>query len=86
MVRYTLYTEDKFGLTELVSKYFDGATLQYGLGLWKGDTECSCKIELIIEENLQNSIKIESLCYDIKAVNEQETVMIIKDNPLIWWL
>jgi hypothetical protein len=87
MVKYTLYTETKDNLTDLISKYFKGATINNtNIGLWEGKKESCTKIELIIEETLQNSIKLESLISDIKAVNEQESVLLTKECPLIWWL
>lgn len=87
MVRYTLYTETKDNLRELTAKYFACATIQDNLtGIWHGKVELCTKIELIIDEtNLYNDIKLETLVSDIKAVNEQESVMVIKDNPLVWW-
>jgi len=91
MIRYTLYTEDKEGtvegILELVSKYFEGATIQRGVGLWRGKSEYCLKIELMVDEtNIRNDIKLESLVSDIKIVNDQETVMVVKDNPIIWYL
>jgi hypothetical protein len=87
MTRYTLYTEYKYGLVELVSKYFKSATIHYGIGLWHGNIEHCAMIEIIIDETDKNAdIPLDSLVYDIKVINEQETVMVVKDNPIIWYL
>ena len=73
-VVFTLYTESKPNLSELVTRYFDGATITYGLGLWQGTTEPAAVIQIFgWLENLQNIV---FLAGDIKTVNAQQTVLI----------
>ena len=87
MIRYTLYTETYSSLNELVAKYFPYATIHHNLtGIYHGTFELCTKIELICEGTLTDDIRLDSLVSDIKAVNEQESVMIVKDNPVVWIL
>lgn len=50
-VAYRLYTEGAESLREslvkLVSRYFEGATITYGVGLWQGVTEVSAVVDII---------------------------------------
>ena len=73
-VEYRLYTEFAPNLLELTSRYFKGATLYFGTGLWEGNTESSGVIEIVAtEEDLQSVV---FLAGDIKAVNNQQAVLV----------
>lgn len=71
-VVYRLYTEDKPNVRELVSRYFDGATILFARGLWQGQTEDSVVIEIVaLKSDLQ---KVVHLAGDIREVNQQTAV------------
>ena len=73
-VEYRLYTEFYPNLLELTSRYFDGATLYFGDGLYQGNVEHSGVIEIIAkEDDLQ---KVVFLAGDIKHMNNQESVLV----------
>lgn len=73
-VRYRIYTEDRRGLSTLVARYFDGATILQGLGLWCGETEGSAVIEILgTRADLQNIVH---LAGDIRFTNEQSSVIV----------
>ena len=73
-VEYRLYTEFAPNLLELTARYFDGATLYFGTGLYLGNTESSGVIEIIgTRDDWQ---KIVFLAGDIKAVNAQQSVLV----------
>src|SRR2546426_2036164 len=82
----TLYTEWKSNLPNLVTKHFPGATLQKGIGIWRGGKENSAAIEVISEKPILDSFK--ALAKEIKQVNHQSAVIVKKlwaespDNPL----
>jgi hypothetical protein len=71
---YRLYTEDSRNLAELISRYFAGATIVYGTGLWMGVVEIGAVIEIVATKNdLQDIV---SLAGDIKIVNHQSSVLV----------
>ena len=71
---YRLYTEDAPGLLALISRYFSGATILYGSGLWLGKVEAGAVIEILATSNdLQSIIH---LAGDIKVQNHQSSVLV----------
>jgi len=71
---YRLYTEDRPGLLVLISRYFSGATILYGSGLWLGKVEAGAVIEILATSNdLQSIIH---LAGDIKVQNHQSSVLV----------
>ena len=71
---YRLYTEDSRNLAELISRYFAGATIVYGTGLWVGVVETGAVIEIVATKgDLQDIV---SLAGDIKMVNHQSSVLV----------
>ncbi len=71
---FRLYTEDKSNLTDLVARYFAGATLYLATGLWKGSTEQARIIEIV--GTLDDLQSIVHLAGDIKERNHQSSVLI----------
>jgi hypothetical protein len=72
---YRIYTENFANLPELVARYFGGATIYDGLGLWQGgQQEQSAVIEIIGHENDLQSVTF--LAADIKQVNSQQSVIV----------
>ena len=77
-VRYRLYTENAANLPKLVARYFDGATIYDGLGLWQGEQEQSAVIEVIASRaDLQ---QILNLAGDIRVTNRQQSVLVTWEN------
>ena len=77
-VVYRLYTETRDNLVELVSRYFDGATLLHGIGIWQGNHEDATIVEVIATSaDLQ---RIVNLAGDIKHVNAQSSVLVTWSN------
>jgi hypothetical protein len=73
-VEYRLYTEFYPNLLELTARYFDGATLYFGTGLYEGNTESGGVIEIVAtKDDLQ---KVVFLAGDIKHVNAQKSVLV----------
>lgn len=73
-VVYSLYTETRDNLIELVSRYFPGATLYNATGLYEGITEPATEIRILaIDLDLQ---RIVHLAGDIKQVNSQSCVIV----------
>lgn len=71
---YTLYTEDKPNVAELVSRYFTGATIYHASGLWNGALESTIVVEIVASEtDLQNIV---NLAGDIKHANAQDSVLV----------
>ena len=72
---YRLYTEAaQPGLLVLISRYFSGATILYGSGLWLGKVEAGAVIEILATSNdLQSIIH---LAGDIKVQNHQSSVLV----------
>ncbi len=59
---------------QLVSRYFDGATLSQTLGLWKGEIENSETVDILATAgDLQ---KIVSLAGDLRHVYGQDAVLV----------
>lgn len=73
-VEYRLYTEFYPNLLELTARYFDGATLYFGDGLYQGNVEHGGVIEIVAtQDDLQTVV---FLAGDIKHVNNQHSVLV----------
>ncbi len=71
---FTLYTENRPNLAALVSRYFQGATIYNGVGLWQGETEHSAVVEIVgTMDDLQ---RVVFLAGDIREVNKQQSVLL----------
>ena len=80
---YRLYTEDKNRkeIEKIVSKYFDGFTVFTAKGYWEGKSENSLVIEILIEQHFFGEhLIIYEICKEIKALNDQESVLVVKLN------
>ena len=78
MIRYTLYTERKENLPELVSRYFDGATLYDAQGLWQKVLELSAAIVILGSE--EDESRVLDLAATIKRENEQQALIMEKES------
>jgi hypothetical protein len=77
-----IYTEDDGNLTELVNRYFEGATILHGIGLDVSASygiEASATIEVVSSkpDALQ---RIVNLAGDIREVNKQVSVLVTRQN------
>lgn len=74
---YRLYTEDenRQEIFAIVTKYFQGFTVFYGNGFWKTKKENSLVIEIVTSENF---INIKQICEEIKTLNKQTSVLVVK--------
>lgn len=77
-VGFRLYTEDSDGLREslvrLVARYFEGATITHGVGLWQGKTERAAVVDII--GTLDDVQAIANLAGDIRFVHGQAAVLV----------
>lgn len=73
-VVYRLYTEARMNLSDIVSRYFHGATLFYANGLWNGALESSVVIEIVGSASDLQSIT--HLAGDIRHANNQTAVLV----------
>lgn len=74
MFKFEIYTENLHTLNNTISKYFDGYTLYYGAGVWKGEVEASLIITIIAPA--EDAGKVYELAAEIKQVNKQEAVLV----------
>jgi len=79
-VVYRLYTETRDNLADIIARYFPGATLTHGSGIWTDDAngklvfERSTVVEIVAtRDDLQ---RIANLAGDIKHVNAQTCVLV----------
>lgn len=72
---YRIYTEDKNRnkLEKIVATYFHGFTLIPSTGYWEGAKEESLIIEVV---GINEDTKIRQCAEAIKAVNEQQAVLV----------
>jgi|SRR5579859_2164110 len=84
---FTIYTEDthrmiplsRAKLHELIARYFDGATITYGDGLYAGGVEHSATITIMARTvDLQTVV---NLAGDIKYVFGQSAVIVESHTP-----
>lgn len=83
MTRYRLYTEDKNAgrvISAIADAGIDGATVYETSGIWKGNTEASIVIEILIDESQDKRAAIFALADRIKSMNNQEAAMITIDK------
>ena len=79
---FTIYTEAKGDIAGLVGRYFAGATLNYGVGLWHGKGENSAYLEVVTAIHIIDTLgafglqRLFNLAGDIKHVNEQASVLV----------
>ncbi len=77
-VVYRLYIGGVSGFCEslvrLVSRYFEGATILYGVGVWNGATEHSAMVEIIGDSNDLQTVA--HLAGDIRLVHGQTAVLV----------
>lgn len=73
---YRLYTERRndANLFELVTRYFEGATITYGAGVWQGNEETAAVIEIL--GTVADRQRIFDLAGDIRVVNQQTSVIV----------
>ena len=76
MMHYTLATEDKNreGIRSILDQYFEGYSLTPCQGRWKGQHEDGLTISIVgnVDPNT-----IQQAAEEIKAVNQQDAVMVI---------
>jgi len=71
---YRIYTESFPGNIELVARYFKGATVYRGIGIWRSSRELADIIEIVgTTDDMQ---AIAHLAGDIKQVNRQTNVLV----------
>ena len=72
---YRILTEDKNreSIFRILDAEVDGYTVTPSIGCWKGQREASLAIDLIDVPRLT----VESIAAEIKAVNAQESVLIL---------
>ena len=71
--------ENRNAVLELTSLHFDGFTLLYGRGYWKGTPEETLIIEVSNDKFDDEEVfflRVRSLAGQIKKVNHQEAVLI----------
>lgn len=73
-VLYRLYTEERSNLTTLIRRYFHGATLLIGTGLYDGLSEVCAVIEVI--GTLADLQRVFDLAGDIRVANGQTSVIV----------
>lgn len=74
MIIYRLYTEARENLAGLVTRYFPGFTIYYGVGYYESIRENCAVIELLGTERDRQNVLF--LAGDIRQVNEQSSVIV----------
>jgi len=82
MKLYSIYTENrnKPRLIKLINRFFDGFTILEAIGFWQGNAENS----LIITIATKDKKGIFYLCEKIKEMNQQDCVMLVSNNKVIF--
>jgi len=77
---YRIYTEDKNreSIFRILDAEVDGYTVTPSIGCWKGQREASLAIDLL---GIPKSVA-ESIAKQIKAANQQESVLLL-DIPVV---
>lgn len=75
---FRLYTEDRANIAELVSRHFDGASIQTVTGLWRGQTERGAVVEIVGRSDDGN--RIVALATDIARTNGQTEVLVLRHS------
>lgn len=73
-IRFSLYTEDRPGLSDIIGRYFDGATIHNGIGLWRGSVERSAIVEIL--GTREDVTRVFYLAGDIRAAGRQSSVIV----------
>lgn len=77
-ILYRIYTEGSDALRDRLriytSRYFDGATFTFGVGLYKGETEESATIEIFA--TARDRQRVFDLAGDIRVVNSQKVIIV----------
>lgn len=80
MIEYKIYTEDYPNLEEIAAKHLESYSLFRGASSWDGKQElCACFIVYASPGSLLE-VCIEYLVRDIKQINKQEAVLVIKHH------
>ncbi len=84
MIKFTIYTEDKHRrvIEVLATKYFQGFTIIPAVGFFEGVREQSVIIEILVERSTQAFKDVRNLCLEIKKHNNQESILLTKENAL----
>lgn len=77
---YRIYTEDtnRAGIEAIVAQHFTGFTIYTATGYWNGIRENSLVIEIVCSVYHYRLILL--VASQIKAINKQESVMLLKFN------
>lgn len=77
---YRIYTEDKNRgtIAGIAGNYFPGFTLISATGYWNGKAELSLIVEIVGEQS--DGLDVLAVAHQIKAVNEQEAVLITRHD------
>ena len=77
MTLYRLYTErrDLPVLEALVSGRFDGYTLYFTAGIWRGLREMSVVVEILADDSPDTVTKVRMLVADIRVSLNQQAVL-----------
>ena len=78
MIKYTLYTEDLPTLEAILSEAELDYTMVKQVGVWNGMREASVQI-IIILDDIVSPLKIMNLAKEIKAVNNQQAVLVTEE-------
>ena len=71
---YTLHTESLPNLSGIVARFFRGATILYGLGMWNGEHESTAAILIYAPASAQATIA--NLADAIVLENRQQAVLV----------
>jgi len=85
-VRYRMYTQDtnRREIKRIFEPHFDSYTFFETQGVWNGKSEKSLCIEIIGDE--RDLDILQAIGQDIKLHNNQEAVLITKENLTEVWL
>ncbi len=74
---YRIYTEDlkRQEVLAIITKYYQGFTIFEATGFWKLKEEKTIVIEIISKDS---AINIKQICEELKTLNEQESVLVVK--------
>lgn len=78
MTLYRIYTETKPNLGEIVSRTFEGFTILKGTGYWKGQSEESSVIEIMLPVDAFEQRKVRDVARTIQSENKQQAVLVVE--------
>lgn len=81
-IRYKLFVGEPATIEEVtkaVAHFMDGATIYEARGLWKGNTERSIVVEILMEDN-HDDLDIRTLALALKHRFNQECVLVTRDE------